>query len=227
MRLLAIETSTMLGGVAIMEDNLLIAETRTNVKVTHSERIMTEVQHILVTSGLRIEDIDVFAVAIGPGSFTGLRVGLSTVKGLVYATGKRLVAVPTLEALAWNVPFSEYPVCPLLDARRKEVYAGVFKWTGSGFTRVVHEQAVKLDHLLPMIKGPAVFLGEGAAVYRDSIEKAIGEKALFAHPQNAVPSPSNVAYLGMKKAEKGEFSDAVGLVPLYLRRSEAELKSAG
>ena len=217
----------MLGGVAIMEDNLLVAETRTNVKVTHSERIMTEVHHILATSGLRIEDIDVFAVAIGPGSFTGLRVGLSTVKGLVYATGKRLVAVPTLEALAWNVPFSAYTVCPLLDARRKEVYAGVFKWIGGGFTRVVHEQAVKLDHLLSMIKEPAVFLGEGAAIYRDSIERAIGDKAIFAHPQNAVPSPSNVAYLGMRRAARGEFSDPVSLIPLYLRRSEAELKSAG
>ncbi len=214
----------MLGGVAILDDALLVAESRINVKVTHSERIMTEISHVLEASGLKISDIDAFAVAIGPGSFTGLRVGLSTVKGLVYATGKRLVAVPTLEALAWNIPFSRHPVCPLLDARRKEVYTGIFTWTDSGFTRIMDEQAVRLDDLLLKIKGPMIFTGEGSALYRDGIVNALGDRALFAQPQIAAPSPSNVAYLGMRKAQKGEFDDPVSLVPLYLRRSEAEIK---
>src|SRR5271157_1812848 len=134
MKLLAIETSTMRGGIAIMDDDTLIAESRMNIKATHSGRIMTEIDTALKGSGLTIDDIDVFGIASGPGSFTGLRVGLSTVKGLSYATGKRVVTVSTLEAFAWNVPFSQYLVCPLLDARKKEVHAGAFRWSQNGFT---------------------------------------------------------------------------------------------
>ena len=227
MKLLAIDTSTMLGGVAIMDNNTLVAEARINIKVTHSERLMPEIDHVLAQSGLEITDIDVFAIAIGPGSFTGLRVGLSTIKGLVYATGKKLVAVPTLEAFAWNIPFSQYPVCPLLDARKKEVYAGLFQWTGDSFERILNEQVVGIDRLLSQISGPALFLGEGVLIYRERIEDMLGDRAMFAPPQAMVPSPSNVAHLGMKMAEKGDFRDPAGLVPLYLRRSEAEVKLEG
>jgi tRNA threonylcarbamoyladenosine biosynthesis protein TsaB len=225
MKLLAIETSTMVGGVAIMEDDTLIAESRINVKVTHSERIIGAIDHILMQSGMKIDDIDVFAIAIGPGSFTGLRVGLSTVKGLVYATGKKLVSVPTLEAFAWNIPFSKYQVCPLLDARKKEVYAAIFKWIDNGFARVVKEQTIKMDSLLSGINEPTIFLGEGAVLYKDAIWTKLGDMAIFAHSQRMVPSPSNVAYTGMIKAKKGEFEDPIRLVPLYIKKSEAEIKS--
>ena len=224
MKVLAIETSTMLGGAAIMDGDALIAESRLNVKVTHSERLMTGIDHALEQSGLKIEDIDVFAVAIGPGSFTGLRVGLSTVKGLVYATGKRLVSVPTLEAFAWSVPFSKYDVCPLLDARRKEVYAGIFRWTNDGFVRVMSEQAIKMEALMSLIIEPTIFLGEGALIYKENIKANLGDKAFFASPHHMVPSPANVAYLGMKKAAAGEFEEPIALAPMYLRKSEAEIK---
>ncbi|BCB95838.1 tRNA (adenosine(37)-N6)-threonylcarbamoyltransferase complex dimerization subunit type 1 TsaB [Dissulfurispira thermophila] len=224
MKLLSIETSTMVGGVAIMDDDTLIAESRINVRVTHSERIMTAIDHILMQSGMKIEDIDVFAIAIGPGSFTGLRVGLSTAKGLVYASGKKLVSVPTLEAFAWNVSFSRYQVCPLLDARKKEVYAGLFRWEGNGFLRIKNEQTVRIDKLLLDISEPTIFLGEGAVIYKDSIKERLKDFAIFGNPQNMVPCPANVAYIGMIKAKKGEFEDPVKLVPLYIRRSEAEIK---
>lgn len=224
MKLLAIETSTMLGGIAVMDGNTLIAESRINVKVTHSERIMTEIDHLLQRSGLTIGDIDVFGIAAGPGSFTGLRVGLSTVKGLVYATGKKLVSVPTLEAFAWNIPFACHPICPLLDARRKEVYAGIFRWSDNIFVRVIEEQAIKLEDLLAPIREPVIFIGEGALLHRELIQKTLGKLALFGYPQQMVPSPANVAHLCMKKAEQGLFEDPVGLIPLYLRKSEAEVK---
>lgn len=225
MKLLAIETSTMLGGVAIMDGDALIAESRLNVKVTHSERLMAAIDHSLAQSELTIHDMDVFAVAIGPGSFTGLRVGLSTVKGLVYATGQRLVSVPTLEAFAWNVPFSRYDVCPLLDARKKEVYAGIFRWNETGFARVMNEQAIKIQDLLSQINEPTIFLGEGALIYRDSIESNLGDRAFFAGPQHMVPSPAHVACLGMKKAMAGKFEYPIALAPMYLRKSEAEMKT--
>ncbi|MBZ0157959.1 MAG: tRNA (adenosine(37)-N6)-threonylcarbamoyltransferase complex dimerization subunit type 1 TsaB [Alphaproteobacteria bacterium] len=227
MKLLAIETSTMLGGVALMEDSTLVAEMRMNIQVTHSERILTGIDHLLRHAGFGLEEIDVFGIAIGPGSFTGLRVGLSTLKGLVYASGKPLVSVPTLEAFAWNLPFAAHPVCPLLDARKREVYAGVFIWNNDGFTRLVQERAVRLEDLLAALQGEAVFIGEGAVLYRDTISRIMGSRAHFGQPQDMVPSPANVACLCMRKAERGEFDDPVRLSPLYLRRSEAEIKMGG
>jgi tRNA threonylcarbamoyladenosine biosynthesis protein TsaB len=224
MKLLAVETATMLGGLAIMDGTNLVTEFRINVRVTHSERLMKEIDRALMVSNIGLGDIDVFGISTGPGSFTGLRVGLSTIKGLVYASGKKLVEVPTLEAFAYNVPFSEYQVCPLLDARRKEVYAAIFKWSGDGFTRVIGEQAVKIGDLLPGIESPTVFLGEGALINMEAIKNALGENALFGNPQHMVPSPANVAALCMKRAMAGEFSDPISAVPAYFRRSEAEIK---
>ncbi len=228
MKILAIETSTMLGGAAVMgETEGLIAEMRLNVKSTHSERLMTEVDHVLRQAGMTISEIDVFGVAIGPGSFTGLRIALSTVKGFSYATGRPIVSVPSLEALAWNFPFSAYPVCTMLDARKKEVYAAVFRWRDGGFERVMAEASVNPYDLLKSLDGPIIFAGEGARLYRDAINKIAGNNALFPHPHSMAPSPSNVAFLGLKKAMRGEFSEPVGLVPLYLRKSEAEIRAKG
>lgn len=229
MKILAIETSTMLGGIAIMDESLLIAESRLNVKSTHSERLMTEIEHCLKQSGVKISDIDVFAVAAGPGSFTGLRIGLSTVKGFSYATGKPIVSVPTLEALAWNFPYSKYPVCTMLDARKKEVYAALFKWEGVNLIRLIGETSAKPEEFIRNSLSVThddkfIFAGEGAALYRDKIIEALGEKAIFASPEKTVPSPANVAVLGLKKAEAGEFSEPVSLTPMYIRKSEAEVK---
>lgn len=227
MKILALETSTMLGGVAVMDETFgLIFESRLNVKTTHSERLMPEIAHALKQSGIKITDIDVFAVAIGPGSFTGLRIGLSTVKGFAYATGTPVVSVPTLEAFAWNFPYSRYPVCTLLDARKNEVYAAVFRWRDDGFEKVTEEVSIKPAELLLDIKEPVIFAGEGALIYRETILKLGGNKVLFAPQQHMVPSPANVAYLGLKKALAGDFADTVSLVPFYIRKSEAEVKAA-
>jgi len=247
MKILAIDTSTMLGGIAITDDSLgLIAEVRLNVKSTHSERLMTEIDHILTQAGLTLSDMDVFAVAIGPGSFTGLRIGLSTVKGLSYATGKPIVSVPTLEALAWNFPYCNYPVCTMLDARKKEVYAALFLWDNNGFIRLIDEVAINVLELLkrfdenntpshPVNKGGlgglsherVIFTGEGALLYRDKIIEGMGGKAIIAPYDKMIPSPANVASLGIKKAQEGKFSEPISLVPFYIRRSEAEIKGDG
>ena len=248
MRILAIDTSTMLGGIAIMDESLLIAESRLNVRSTHSERLMTEIEHCLKQSGIKISDIDVFAVATGPGSFTGLRIGLSTVKGLSYATGKPIVSVPTLEALAWNFPYSRYPVCTMLDARKTEVYAALFKWedernppsppfskggmggfSGGTFINLISEASVSPEEfmrssLLVTDYDKFIFAGEGAVLYRDKIIEVMGEKAVFASPEKTAPSPANVAVLGLKKAKAGEFSEPISLTPMYIRKSEAEVK---
>jgi tRNA threonylcarbamoyladenosine biosynthesis protein TsaB len=239
MRILAIETSTLLGGVAITDDSAgLIAEVRLNVKSTHSERLMTEIDHVLKRAGLAVSDIDAFAVSIGPGSFTGLRIGVSTVKGFSFATGKPIVTIPTLEAFAWNFPFSRYPICTLLDARKKEVYAAVFRWVDEGFAKLIGETSMKVGKLLKEIKAAErksdrglpeeiIFAGEGALIYGKEIAGALGEKAIFAHPDRMVPSPSVIGSLGLRKALREDFSDPASLVPFYIRRSEAEIKWNG
>ena len=229
MKILAIDTSTMLGGIAIMDESLLIAESRLNVRSTHSERLMTEIEHCLKQSGIKISDIDVFAVATGPGSFTGLRIGVSTIKGFSYATGKPIVSVPTLEALAWNFPYSKYPVCTMLDARKKEVYAALFKWEEGNFIRLINETSAKpeeftRDALRVTHDDKFIFAGEGVILYRDKIIEVMGEKAIFASPEKTVPSPANVAVLGLKKAKAREFSEPISLTPMYIRKSEAEVK---
>lgn len=224
MKILSIETSTMLGGVAIMDETGLVAEIRLNVKTTHSERLMTAIDSVLRLANIGISDIDAFCLSIGPGSFTGLRIGLSTIKGFAFATGKPVVAVPTLDAFAWNFPFSRYPVCPMLDARKKEVYTGLYEWNGDGFKKIIPELSVRPGDFIRDIKGPVIFAGEGASLYRDAILSIKGSEAIFSPPQLDVPSASAVAYLGLKKAINGEFSDPVTLTPFYIRKSEAEIK---
>ncbi len=235
MKILAIDTSTMLGGVAIMDDEFgLIAEMRLNVKSTHSERLMTSIDSLLKQSGYTIANMDCFAVAIGPGSFTGLRIGLSTVKGFSYATGKPIVSVPTLEAIAENFPFCRYPICTLLDARKKEVYAALFIWKDDGFVRLIDELSIKISDLLEKIetKGKQmgsshkkiIFTGDAALLYKDKIIDYMAEKAIFAPPEKMIPSPANVAFIGIKKALDAEFSEPISLAPFYIRKSEAELK---
>ncbi|TAN39542.1 MAG: tRNA (adenosine(37)-N6)-threonylcarbamoyltransferase complex dimerization subunit type 1 TsaB [Nitrospirae bacterium] len=225
MKILAIETSTMLGGVAAMDSRSgLIAEIRLNVKTTHSERLMTAIDQLFSESGLCLSDMDAFAVASGPGSFTGLRIGLSTAKGLAYATGKPVVTVPTLEAFAWNFPYSRFPVCLMLDARKSEVYAALFRWQGEGFVRELSEVSIPPEALLARLQGDVLFAGEGALLYKEMVAQAMGSCAWFAPADKMVPAPSAIALLGLKKAEAGEFTDPFEAAPCYIRRSEAEVK---
>ncbi len=224
MKILALETSTMLGGVAVADEDGLIAEIRLNVKTTHSERMMTAIDWALKQSGVTLDAVDAVAVAAGPGSFTGLRIGLATAKGLCYATGKPLVLVPTLEALAWNFPYCMHPVCTMLDARKGEVYAALFLWKGDRFVTLVPETATRPEDLLRDSDGPVVLAGEGAMRYWERILSAIGERALAAPLHKMVPSPSNIALLGVQRARRSEYANPATAEPRYVRKSEAEVK---
>ena len=140
------------------------------------------------------------------------------------ATGKPLVAVPTLDAFAMNFPCSTYPVCLMLDARKSEVYAAVFEWSEGKFEKVYGEMTARPDNLLVQLKGKTLFAGEGAVLYQDIIRESLGDRAVFASPEKMVPSPANVAVLGLSRALAGEYTDAAAAVPLYIRKSEAEVK---
>lgn len=228
MRVLAVETSTMLGGVAVVDDEQgLLVESRLIVKAAHSARLMPELDHALRAAGLGLSDMGALAVSAGPGSFTGLRIGLGTVKGLAFATGLPVVAVPTLEAFAWCFPHVSHPVCPMLDARKKEVYAGVFVWEGGELNRLVPETSLEAAALARslMDRDRVLFAGEGALIYREQIRAELGEKALFAPPHLMAPLPSALAFVGLGMALRGEFSEPRALKPLYIRKSEAESKA--
>ena len=223
MLILGIETSTKTGSVAIVSEEGVVAQYSLNIEVTHSERLMSTVDRVLKDTGVIMSQFDGFAVAVGPGSFTGLRIGIAAVKGLALATGKPVSAVPTLLALAWNLPYAAYPVCPLLDARKNEVYAALYKFEGDACVQVMPETTIPLPDLAGKLSGDILFTGEAAQLYRREIEKQLGARARFAPRATALPSAAVVAELGLESLKSGARMDADSLTPLYIRRPEAEV----
>jgi tRNA threonylcarbamoyladenosine biosynthesis protein TsaB len=217
MRVLAVETSTLAGGVAVVEGERLVAEYLLDVSVTHSERLLSAIDRVLADAGWRPRDLQGLAVAIGPGSFTGLRVGISTVKGLALALGVPVAAVPTLDGMAAAMPWVALPICPVLRARRNEVYAAFYRWDGEGPRRESEYLALPPDELSARLAGPTLLIGDGA----DAVQSPHARRA---PPPRRVPSPACVAVLGRARLALGEMVSATGLMPLYLRPSEAELR---
>jgi len=223
MYILGIESSTKTGSIAIVYEKGVIAQYSLNIEVTHSERLMSTVDRVLKDTALTIADISGFAVAIGPGSFTGLRIGLATVKGLALATNKPVAAVPTLQALAWNLSYSAYPICPLLDARKNEVYAAMYRFDGNTLVYLMPEVVISLSKLADRISEKTLFTGEASYLFRDDIEKIFGDRALFAPHSAILPSAATVAEIGLAMIKSGKQADPDGLTPMYLRRPEAEV----
>ncbi|RJQ54854.1 MAG: tRNA (adenosine(37)-N6)-threonylcarbamoyltransferase complex dimerization subunit type 1 TsaB [Nitrospiraceae bacterium] len=228
MKILAVETATIAGSVAILDDaDGLVGEVRVDVKIAHAERLMPSIEWLLRSAGISINDIDAFAVSIGPGSFTGLRIGLSTVKGFSYAAGKPVVSVPTLDAFARALPFCSYVICPMLDARRDEVYAALYRWEGGACRKILPETVISPAELLRQINGPVVFTGDGVKIYSGLIQKIAGDRAVFAPASRMSPSASTVGEIALEKLKQGIVEDPAGLAPFYIRRSEAEIRWKG
>lgn len=227
MRILAVETSTRTGALALLESGVVVAESRVNITVTHGERLLGAIDGVLRSARWQLADVAGFAVALGPGSFTGLRIGLSTVKGLAFATGRPVAGVPTLDGLAWSLPFCAYPVCPILDARKNEVYAAVYRTRDGRLEVMEAARAVApgtlAEELRASIDGPVVFLGDGVAPFASVLTDVLGDRARLAPAALRLPSAAAIGELGGWALERGETMDPAGLVPLYLRPSEAEL----
>jgi tRNA threonylcarbamoyladenosine biosynthesis protein TsaB len=217
MRVLAVETSSLAGGVALLDDERLIAEYVLDVSITHSERLMAAVDRVLGDARWTPRSLDALAVAVGPGSFTGLRIAVSTVKGLAVALGVPIAAVPTLDAMAAALPWAALPVCPVLDARKGEVYACLYRWDGAAMRREWEYLALSPDALAARLHAPAILVGDGAAVVRSPHARPLP-------PPRRLPSPACVGALGLERLRRGETVTAAALEPIYLRPSEAELK---
>lgn len=224
MRVLGVETATGQGGVAIVGPEGVLAEVTLSVTAGYGERLLPALDRLLAVADLSPEQVDGYAISIGPGSFTGLRIGLATVKGLALATGKPLAAVPTLEALAAILPFCPHPVCPLLDARKGEIYWALFALEEGEPVRLLEDAVCPLEVLLPKITRPTVFVGDGVAAYGDALRLRLRGRALFPPPGRAGASPAVVAARGRARLLRGEAEDVDRLVPRYLRLAEAELK---
>lgn len=220
MRLLAVETSTLAGGVAVLDGDRVLGEYVLDVRATHSERLMPAIDRLLADAGLGPGDLEGLAVAVGPGSFTGLRIGLSAVKGLALALGVPVAAVPTLDAMAAALPFAALPVCPVLDARKGEVYTSLYRWDGVAMRREWDYLAIPPHTLADRLQEPAILLGDGARLVETPL-------ARLAPPPRRLPSPATVGWLGLQRLRAGEAVAAADLVPIYLRPSEAELKRRG
>jgi tRNA threonylcarbamoyladenosine biosynthesis protein TsaB len=224
MLVLGIETSTKQGGVAIIGADRVVCETVLNVEVTHSERLLPAVDRALDEARTTLEGLGGIAVSIGPGSFTGLRIGLSTAKGLAYATGLPLVGVPTLEAMAWALPAARWQVCPVLDARKQEVYAALFRHEPEGLRRMMDDAAMAPEDLCRLIRNPTLFLGDGVDAYGALFRERLGERVLLPPLASRGARPACVAELGRRRLLRGERDAPDTLVPRYLRPSEAELR---
>ena len=226
MKILAVDTSTSSCSVAIAEDEALLAETTLVSSETHSRHLVRLIETIISGAGLSLDRIEAFAVARGPGSFTGLRIGIGTVKGLAVAGDCPVVGVSTLAALAWQVGPTDHVICPIIDARRSEVYAATYRCEPSGPVPVDAEQVTTIDSLLATLELPAVFIGSGAIAYRRQIAEKAGRRALFAAAGLNIGRAAAIAALGARRLLSGEADDTETLVPTYLRKSDAELKLA-
>ncbi len=222
MKLLTIDTSTTTCSVALSLDGELAAEYLSNQGRTLSARLLNCVDLLLKDAGLSVRDLDGFGVALGPGSFTGLRVGIATVKGLALAAGKPVAGFSSLAMLAMNLPFAAHPVCPMFDARKKEVYAGKYECRNLPVS-LLPDCVAPPETFLDRIAGSAIFVGEGAVRYRDLIVDRLGEKALFAPSSAHLPRASAGTLLASLAFSRGEATPPELLLPVYIRPSEAEL----
>lgn len=213
--------------MAIMEDDLLVAEITVNTGDTHSKHVLSFIDSALGFSGLSLEAIDAFAVTTGPGSFTGLRIGLSVVKGMAFAGKKPIAGISSLDALANQCHAHQGPVCVLMDARRKEVYCARYLPEKGELKRTVDAAVMSPEKALSDIVEECTFIGSGAVLYRDLILAVLGEKAFFPSPSFHLIRPSSVAYLGLRQLKNSLKTNNDLLAPEYLRASDAELKING
>lgn len=229
MKILGLDSSGLVAGVAVVEDGILLGEYTTDYKKTHSQTLLPMLDALKNMIELDPNTLDAIAVASGPGSFTGLRIGSATAKGLGLALKKPLVEVPTLEGLAWNLWGTDRVVCPLMDARRNQVYTAAYEFVPTGeefrLKTVIPQGPADIDDMLAKINGlgrQVIFLGDGVPVYYERIRKSIEVEYSIAPAGNNRQRAGSIAALGMVFYAEGKTVEAADHHPEYLRKSQAE-----
>ncbi len=229
MKILAIDSSGLVATVALMEEDNLIAEYTIHHKKTHSQTLMPMLDEIRRMTELELASVDAIAVASGPGSFTGLRIGAATAKGLAQGLNKPIIEVPTLEGLAYQMYGSAALVCPIMDARRNQVYTGLYGFEAGeqGFRMEVLKEGCACDimeciEVANSFEQPVIFLGDGVPVFEALIKEHAAVPVYFAPAHRRLQSAAAVGALAMEYAKEGRFVEAAAHAPEYFRVSQAE-----
>jgi tRNA threonylcarbamoyladenosine biosynthesis protein TsaB len=224
MKILAADTSTATGSVALLQDDQVLAEWSLHSSQTHNRRLLKMVDIVLQQAGCPVADVDGFAVTTGPGSFTGLRIGLSTMKTLAWSLQKPYVGISSLDALAAAFAFTSLPVCPVLDARKKQIYFALYRPDGCGsLVRQGPYRVTPPAELIQHILEPTIFCGDGWLLYRDLLQPDLGALAVTPPAPYHTIRAAFVAAMARQKILAGVAEDPMAGIPLYVRPSEAEL----
>lgn len=218
MKILALDTSALTATVAVADETKVYGEMSFTTSLNHSQTIMPMVDDLLKKLNFTLNDIDLFACSCGPGSFTGLRIGIGTIKGLSFGSGKKVKGVCTLDALAHNIPFSDHIIAPIMDARRNQVYNALYKFQGGKLICIKEPRAIAVEDLAKELKEKTVFVGDGVAVYRDTLTELMRGNALFAPANLCLQSASSVAMASFDAPCKNPEE----LSAIYLRKPQAE-----
>lgn len=218
MNILAIESSAVAASAAVISDGILKAEEFSQNGLTHSVTLLPMAENAVKKAGLKISDIDLFAVTEGPGSFSGLRIGVTIAKTLAYGCGKKVVGISTLKVLAAALAHTDKIICPIMDARRNQVYNAMYKWVDGELKEIVSPRAISAEDLAKEIKEPVVFIGDGVRPFMEFFKEALGELAFFAPLHICAARASSLGYLAQN--EEGVMPDELN--PCYLRLSQAE-----
>ncbi len=225
MKVLAVDSSGMVASVALVEDDNLVAEYTINYKKTHSQTLLPMLDEIVKMTELDLNTVDAIAVSKGPGSFTGLRIGTATVKGLALSLNKPVIGVPTVEGIAMNLYGCNALICPLMDARRNQVYTGIYRFENGNLMVIKDQIAIGIEEIidaLNVIGRDVIFLGDGVDVYKGVIEEKMKVPFSFAPAHMNKQRGAAVAVRGMEYFKQGIFADADDFEPEYLRVSQAE-----
>ena len=223
MRILGIETATNVCSVCVMENSQLIAEYTTNITKTHSQRLMPMIEHVLANIELSPKDIEAIAVSVGPGSFTGVRIGISAAKGMAMALGAQIAGVSTLDGIAYNLTdLYAGQICVITDARRKQVYTAIYEMPN--MKKLTEEMPVPIEELIKKIKKRTIFVGNACALYCDTLKEELGGLAVVCPSHLDIPRASSIAFLGEKMLREGRGLTHFDLKPNYIRLPDAEIK---
>ncbi len=223
MKILGIDTSSPSGSVALLENGHVVFESLLDSSPAYSDKLLTEVDSVLHRSKTKLNEIYGFVITTGPGSFTGLRVGMSLLKGFILATEKPFASVNTLDAYAETVQPGPYAICPVLDARKKEVYTALFNTKNGPCARETSDQAIAPRNLCDQIKQPTAFVGNGLEVYRELFSSCLKKNFVDKVPMKKLTVAASAGLIALRDLEKNLHYDLDCLTINYVRPSEAEL----
>jgi tRNA threonylcarbamoyladenosine biosynthesis protein TsaB len=223
MKILAVDTATQSCSVAVSDNKMVLAEKTIQNGRTHSVHLLDMIDSVMEEAGLSVSELEGFAVTVGPGSFTGLRIGISTIKGLAMATKKPVVGISSLDVLANQCLQNDFLICPLIDARKKEVYHARYRYAEGRLDKMSPEASSSPVDAVKDIQTPCILVGSGARLYRKILKTELSQMAHFAEKGQNTIQASTVAFVSLDRFRAQKTDDVVQLVPHYIRKSDAEL----